>query len=290
MSIERIGIVGFGQMGTGIALVCAKAGLDVVAYDLDARSLDRGFSRLDVSLDRLVTGRHLSEEAREIARGRVRGVLTLKELSDRDLIIEAVVELADTKTKVFAELDRICGPETIFTSNTSSLTIIEIAAATKRPDRFAGLHFFNPPVVMKLVEIARALTTSEATIEALQMLVRRIGHKPIVCSDTPGFVVNRLLVPYLLDAIRALDENVATPEEIDTAIKLGLRYPMGPFELLDYTGLDTILSVSNQFFAEFHSANMAPPPLLKRMVLAGHLGVKSRKGFYDYGPDGKRAT
>ena len=191
------------------------------------------------------------------------------------------------KKEVFEELDRVCPPTTIFASNTSSLTIIEIAAATKRPDRFAGLHFFNPPVVMQLVEVVKAITTSDATIEALRAFVTRLGHQPVVCKDTPGHRQSAH-DPIMLEAIRALEQGVATPEDIDKAVKLGLRHPMGPFELIDYTGLDINLHVANTFFDEFRDPAWAPPPLLKRMVLAGHLGVKTGKGFYEYDENGKR--
>jgi 3-hydroxybutyryl-CoA dehydrogenase len=196
----------------------------------------------------------------------------------------------DAKKEVFEQLDRVCPPTTIFASNTSSLTIIEIAAATKRPDRFAGLHFFNPPVVMQLVEVVKAITTSDATVEALRAFVTRLGHTPVVCKDTPGFIVNRLMIPIMLEAIRALEQGVASAEDIDKAVKLGLRHPMGPFELIDYTGLDINLHVANTFFDEFRDPAWAAPPLLKRMVLAGHLGVKTGKGFYEYDENGKRKT
>jgi 3-hydroxybutyryl-CoA dehydrogenase len=182
----------------------------------------------------------------------------------------------------------VCPPATIFASNTSSLPIVDMAAATKRPDRFAGLHFFNPAPVMQLVEIVRAITTSDATIETLRGFVQKLGKTPVVCKDVPGFIVNRLMVPYLLGAIRVLEQGIATPQEIDTAVKLGLRHPMGPFELLDYTGLDINLHVANVFFEEFKDPNMAPPPLLRRMVAAGRLGKKTGKGFYDYDEKGER--
>jgi len=288
MAIERVGIVGFGQMGSGIAQVCAMAGLDVLAREIDQKFIERGFSRIDSSLARLVKAGKVSEDDAKKARGRIRGTTALADFKDRDLIIEAVVEVMEAKKEVFEQLDRVCPPATIFASNTSSLTIIEIAAATKRPDRFAGLHFFNPPVVMQLVEVVKAITTSDATIEALRAFVTRLGHTPVICKDTPGFIVNRLMIPIMLEAIRALEEGVATAEDIDKAVKLGLRHPMGPFELIDYTGLDINLHVANTFFDEFRDPAWAPPPLLKRMVLAGHLGVKTGKGFYEYDENGKR--
>ena len=288
MAIERVGIVGFGQMGSGIAQVCAMAGLDVLAREIDHKFIEKGLSRIDSSLARLVKSAKVSADDAKKTRGRIRGTTALADFKDRDLVIEAVIEVMDAKKEVFEQLDRVCPPETIFASNTSSLTIIEIAAATKRPDRFAGLHFFNPPIVMQLVEIVRALTTSEATVAALREFVTRLGHQPVVCKDTPGFIVNRLMVPIMLEAVRALEQGVATAEDIDKAVKLGLRHPMGPFELIDYTGLDINLHVANTFFEEFRDPAWAPPPLLKRMVLAGYLGVKTGRGFYEYDESGKR--
>ena len=290
MAIERVGIVGFGQMGSGIAQVCAIAGLDVLAREIDQKFIEKGFSRIDSSLARLVKSGKASEDDAKKARGRIRGTTALADFNDRDLVIEAVIEVIDAKKEVFEQLDGVCPPSTIFASNTSSLTIIEIAAATTRPDRFAGLHFFNPPVVMQLVEVVKAITTSDATMETLRAFVTRLGHTPVVCKDTPGFIVNRLMIPIMLEAVRALEQGVATAEDIDKAVKLGLRHPMGPFELIDYTGLDINLHVANAFFEEFRDPAWAPPPLLKRMVLAGHLGVKTGKGFYEYDESGKRKT
>ncbi len=290
MAIERVGIVGFGLMGSGIAQVCAMAGLDVLAREIDQKFIEKGFARIDSSLARVVKSGKVSEDDAKKARGRIRGTTALADFKDRDLVIEAVIEVMDAKKEVFEQLDRVCPPATIFASNTSSLTIIEIAAATKRPDRFAGLHFFNPPVVMQLVEVVKAITTSDATMETLRAFVTRLGHTPVVCKDTPGFIVNRLMIPIMLEAVRALEQGVATVEDIDKAVKLGLRHPMGPFELIDYTGLDINLHVANTFFDEFRDPAWAPPPLLKRMVLAGHLGVKTGKGFYEYDENGKRKT
>ncbi len=290
MAIERVGIVGFGLMGSGIAQVCAMAGLDVLAREIDQKFIEKGFARIDSSLARVVKSGKVSEDDAKKARGRIRGTTALADFKDRDLVIEAVIEVMDAKKEVFEQLDRVCPPATIFASNTSSLTIIEIAAATKRPDRFAGLHFFNPPVVMQLVEVVKAITTSDATMETLRAFVTRLGHTPVVCKDTPGFIVNRLMIPIMLEAVRALEQGVATVEDIDKAVKLGLRHPMGSFELIDYTGLDINLHVANTFFDEFRDPAWAPPPLLKRMVLAGHLGVKTGKGFYEYDENGKRKT
>jgi 3-hydroxybutyryl-CoA dehydrogenase len=290
MAIARVGVVGFGQMGSGIAQVCAQAGFDTIVREVDQSLVDKGFGRVDSSLARLVKGGRATEADAKAARGRMRGTTLLSDFKDRDLVIEAIVEEIGPKKKVFAELDAICPPGTIFASNTSSLTIVEMAAATKRPDRFAGLHFFNPPVIMKLVEIVKALTTSDDTVSTLREFVTKIGKTPVVCKDTTGFIVNRVMVPYLLGAIRALEQGVATKEDIDQAVKLGLGHPMGPFELLDYTGLDINLHVAEIFFDEFRDPNMAPPSLLRRMVLAGRLGTKSGSGFYEYDEQGKRKT
>ncbi len=288
MAIERVGVAGFGAMGSGIAQVCAQAGFAVTVREVDQAALDRGWKSVDGSLARLVKAGRLSEGDAKAARGRIRPTTTLADLAESDLVIEAVLEIADVKRKVFEELDRLCPPRTLFASNTSSLPIVDMAAVTKRPDRFAGLHFFNPAPVMQLVEIVRAITTSDATIDALRAFAQRLGKTPVVCKDVPGFIVNRLMVPYLLGAIRVLEQGVATPDEIDTAVKLGLRHPMGPFELLDHTGLDINLHVANVFYDEFKDASMAPPPLLRRMVAAGHLGKKTGKGFYDYDEKGER--
>jgi len=288
MAIERVGIVGFGQMGSGIAQVCAMAGLDVLAREIDQKFIEKGFSRIDSSLARVVKSGKASEDDAKKTRGRIRGTTALADFKDRDLVIEAVIEVMDAKKEVFEQLDRVCPPSTIFASNTSSLTIIEIAAATKRPDRFAGLHFFNPPVIMKLVEIVKAITTSDDTVATIKEFVGKIGKTGVVCKDTTGFIVNRLMVPYLLGAIRMLELGVATKEDIDNAVKLGLCYPMGPFELIDYTGVDINYHVAGVFFDEFKEAYMAPPPLLRRMFLAGQLGTKTGKGFYEYDDQGKR--
>ncbi len=288
MAITKVGVVGFGQMGSGIAQVCAAAGLDVVAREVEQKFIDSGYRRIDSSLARVVKSGKLSEDDAKKTRGRIRGTTALADLADRDLIIEAVVELIEPKREVFAELDRLCPGSTIFASNTSSLTIIEIATATKRSDRFAGLHFFNPPVVMQLVEVVRTLVTSDSTIESLTEFVTKIGKTPAVCKDTPGFIVNRLMVPIMLEAVRALEAGVATVEDIDNAVKLGLRHPMGPFELIDYTGIDINYHVANVLFEEFKDPKWAPPALLKRMFLAGHLGTKTGKGFYEYDETGKK--
>ncbi|TMF27264.1 MAG: 3-hydroxybutyryl-CoA dehydrogenase [Chloroflexi bacterium] len=290
MAIQRVGVVGFGQMGSGIAQVCAQAGLDTLVREVDQSLIDKGMQRVDGSLARLVKSQRTSETDAKAARGRIRGTLALADFKDRDLVIEAVVEEMGPKKKVFGELDTVCPPATIFCSNTSSLTIVEMAAATKRPDRFAGLHFFNPPVIMKLVEIVQAITTSDETIASLKDFVAKLGKTGVLCKDTTGFIVNRLMVPYLLGAVRMLELGIATKEDIDQAVKLGLGYPMGPFELIDYTGVDINYHVANVFFDEFRDPSMAAPSLLRRMFLAGRLGTKSGRGFYEYDEQGKRKT
>ena len=290
MAIQRVGVVGFGQMGSGIAQVCAQAGLDTLVREVDQSLIDKGMQRVDGSLARLVKSQRTSETDAKAARGRIRGTLALADFKDRDLVIEAVVEEMGPKKKVFGELDTVCPPATIFCSNTSSLTIVEMAAATKRPDRFAGLHFFNPPVIMKLVEIVQAITTSDETIASLKDFVAKLGKTGVLCKDTTGFIVNRLMVPYLLGAVRMLELGIATKEDIDQAVKLGLGYPMGPFELIDYTGVDINYHVANVFFDEFRDPSMAAPSLLRRMFLAGRLGTKSGRGFYEDDEQGKRKT
>jgi len=290
VAIQKVGIVGFCQMGSGIAQVCAMAGFDVLAREIDQKFIDGGMKRIDGSLARVVKSGRVTEDDAKAARERIKGTTSLAEFADRDLVIEAVIEVMEAKHEVFRELDRVCPPTTLFASNTSSLAIIEIAAATKRTDRFAGLHFFNPPVVMQLVEIVRALTTSDATVSALREFVTRLGHQPVVCKDTPGFIVNRLMIPIMLEAVRALEQGVATVEDMDKAVKLGLRHPMGPFELIDYTGVDINYHVANVFFDEFKDPKWAPPALLKRMYLAGQLGVKTGKGFYEYDETGKKKS
>ena len=218
MSIEKVGIVGFGAMGSGIAQVAAMAGFDVLVRDVDQKFIDRGFERIDTSLPRVVKAGRLTEEGAKATRGRIRSTTSLADFKDRDLVIEAVVEILEEKKKVFGELDAVCPPSAIFASNTSSLTIVEMAATTKRGDRFAGMHFLNPPVMMPLVEIVQAITTSDATIEALRDFVKRLGHTGVVCKDTTGFIVNRILIAYLHAAIGLLEKGVATADEIDTAV------------------------------------------------------------------------
>jgi 3-hydroxybutyryl-CoA dehydrogenase len=281
--IRRVGVVGCGLMGSGIAESAARAGYEVVVRELTPGLLDRGLSRIDTSMKRAVERGKLDASARDAARGRIRGTTALDELADVDLIVEAVLEKMDEKKAVLRDLDRLVAPEVILASNTSSLSITEMASVTKRADRVVGVHFFNPVPVMALVEIVRGLVTSDETVRRAREFGQSLGKTVVIAKDTPGFIVNRLLVPYLLDAIRVLELGVASREDIDTAITLGLGHPMGPLTLLDFVGLDTTYYIAEAMFAEFKDTRYAPPPLLKQMVLAGWHGRKSGRGFYEYG-------
>lgn len=283
MTVRRVGVVGCGLMGSGIAEVCARAGYQVLVREVTSELLERGLARIDASLRRAVERGKVAEETAHRAREAIRGTVTLRDLGESELVIEAVVEQMAEKQAVFRELDGLCPPHTIFASNTSSLSITEMASATKRPDRVVGMHFFNPVPVMTLVEVVRGLHTSEATLEATKAFAVSVGKRVVVAKDYPGFIVNLLLVPYLLDAVRALELGVATKEDIDTAITLGLNHPMGPLTLLDFVGLDTTHYIAEAMYAEFKDARYAPPPLLKKMVVAGFLGRKAGRGFYEYG-------
>jgi len=282
MAIKKVGVVGCGLMGGGIAQVTAEAGYPVVVREVTQPLLDKGLGAIKKNLDRSVEKGRMTAEARDKALANLKGTTSLEDLKDCDLIIEAIVENIEEKKQLFAALDALCPPHTIIASNTSSCTVIEMAAATKRMDRVVGLHFFNPVPMMKLVEVVRTIQTGEATFRAAWDFAKSVGKEPVAAKDTTGFVVNLLLVPYLLDAIRALERGVASVVDMDKAMKLGCGYPMGPFTLLDFVGLDTTLHIGDIMFAEFRDARYAPPPLLRRMVLAGMHGRKSGKGFYDY--------
>ena len=282
MAVKTIGVVGCGLMGSGIAQVCAGAGLTTWVCEVDQGALDRGMARIRKFLDDGVAKGKVTAEDRDKVLGNLKGTTKLDALAPCELVIEAAVENLETKRQVFAALDQAVAPDAVLSSNTSSLSITEIAAHTKRPERVVGLHFFNPVPIMKLVEIIRALTTSDAAFAKAQEFVTQIGKTPVLCKDTPGFVVNRLLVPYLLDAVRVLETGIASKEDIDNGMKLGCGHPMGPLTLLDFVGLDTTYYIANIMFEEFKEPRFAAPPLLKRMVLAGHLGRKSGRGFYEY--------
>ena len=282
MAIQKVGVVGCGLMGSGIAQVVAQAGCQVVVREISAELVEKGLKTIEKNLQRMVEKGSLSDAERNAVRGRLRGTTSLDELRDVDLVIEAIIEQLPAKKELFSALDQLCPPATIFASNTSSISITEMATATGRPDRFLGLHFFNPVPVMKLVEMIRTIATSPQVFEEVVAFAERLGKTPVRTSDRTGFIVNRLLVPYLLDAIRALEEGVASIEDIDKSMKLGCGHPMGPLTLLDFVGLDTTYYIANVLFDEFKERRFAPPPLLKRMVLAGWYGRKAGRGFYDY--------
>ena len=277
-----MGVVGCGLMGSGIAQVCARAGLPTRVREVDEALLARGLRRIDDFLAAGVERGRTSPEDAARVKANLAGTTRLEDLARCDLVIEAIVERAEAKRETFAALEAIVGPETVFASNTSSLCITELATATERPDRFVGLHFFSPVPVMKLVEVIRGLATSDSTFERALAFGRALGKEPVTAPDRPGFIANRLLIPYLLDAVRAHESGAGTIEDIDKTMTLGCGYPMGPFTLLDFVGLDTAYSIANIMYDEFRDPKYAPPPLLKRMVLAGRLGRKSGRGFYAY--------
>ena len=282
MTISKVGVVGCGLMGSGIAQVVAQAGYATTVVEADQALLERGLTGLRRNLDGLVDKGRLAPDQRDAARERITGTVRLDDLAGVDLVIEAITENPVVKKETFTQLDRICPSHALLASNTSSCTITELAAATKRPAQVLGLHFFNPAPVMKLVEVIRTILTGDPAFKVAWGFVQSLGKTPVAAQDTTGFVVNRLLVPYLLEAVRLLESGVASKEDIDQAMKLGCGYPMGPFTLLDLVGLDTTLYVAEVMFQEFREARFAPPPLLRRMVMAGHLGKKSGKGFYDH--------
>jgi 3-hydroxybutyryl-CoA dehydrogenase len=286
MAIKKVGVLGCGLMGSGIAQVSAMAGCDVVVLEADQKFIDKGFAGIEKSLGKLaerpVEKGGITAEQKDAARARLKGTLNNKDLADCDLIIEAIIENPEIKKKTFAELDSFVKKDAIFATNTSSISVTELAAATKRPDRFIGLHFFNPVPLMKLVEVVKTIATADAVMNDAVEFGKKVGKVPVRTSDKTGFIVNRLLVPYLLDAIRAYEEGVGSIPDIDNAMKLGCGYPMGPFTLLDFVGLDTTYYITHVMFDEFKERRFAAPALLKRLVLAGWYGKKSGKGFYDH--------
>ena len=282
MKIEKVGVVGCGLMGSGIAEVAAKAGFDVVVREVSEEFIEAGRKRIEKSLARAVDKGKLEPKDRNDTLARLDFSIDLAGLAECDLVIEAIVESMEAKNELFSTLDGLCGSETIFASNTSSLTITDMAAATKRPDRVVGLHFFNPVPVMKLVEVVRTIATSDDAFDAAFSFAKDLGKQPIAAKDNSGFVVNLLLVPYMLDAIRHLERGVASIEDIDRAMTLGLGYPMGPFTLCDFVGIDTLYRISEIMFDEYREERYAPPPLLKRIVSMGRYGKKAGKGFYDW--------
>ena len=282
MDISKVGVVGYGLMGSGIAEIAAKSGFDVVVREVNDELLEKGKGRIRKSMDRAVDKEKLSAEDRDAAWARLTFVTEVAGLAECDLVIEAIVEDLEIKNALFRELDGLCGEGTIFASNTSSLTITDMAAATDRPDRFVGLHFFNPVPVMKLVEVVKTIATSEETFDRAFAFSKAVGKVPIAAKDNSGFVVNLLLVPYMLDAIRQLERGVASVEDIDTGMALGCGYPMGPFVLCDFVGIDTLYKISEIMFDEYREERYAPPPLLKRIVALGRYGRKTGQGFYDW--------
>ena len=287
MAIKKVGVVGCGLMGSGIAQVCAAAGFETVVREVAPEVVEKGLKGIDKNLARLVEKGTITEAQKSEIRGRLKGTTAIEDLKDCDLVIEAIIEQLPAKRELFAKLDTLCGPNAIFASNTSSLTITEISTATKRPERFVGLHFFNPVPVMKLVEVVRTISTDPAVYDAMVEFGAMLGKVPVRAHDSTGFIVNRLLVPYLLDAIRALEEGVGSIEDIDNSMKLGCGHPMGPLTLLDFVGLDTTYYIANIMFEEFREKRFASPPLLKRMGLAGWNGRKAGRGFYDYADPSK---
>jgi 3-hydroxybutyryl-CoA dehydrogenase len=282
MEIKKVGVVGCGLMGSGIVEVCAKAGYEVVVSEINEEFLQKGMDRINKSLSRAVSKGKATQEEMDATLGRVKGTTKMADFAPCDLVIEAAVENMELKKQIFTELDGILRPEAIIGSNTSSLCITEMASVTQRGDKVLGIHFFNPVPIMPLLELVRTILTSDETLAVAQEFGQSVGKTTVVAKDTPGFIVNRLLIPYLLHAVRIYEDGLATKEDIDTAIKLGLNHPMGPLALLDLVGLDTTLFIADAMFEEFKDPRYAAPPLLRRMVLAGHLGRKSGKGFYDY--------
>ncbi len=282
MAIRKVGVVGAGLMGSGIAQTCAQSGYETIVREVNQEFLDKGIARIYSAWDMLASKGKLSQGQVDENRARIHGTLDLADFADCDLVIEAVLENMEEKLRLFPALDRTLKPEAIIVSNTSSLNVTQMGAVTKRPDKVCGLHFFNPAPVMKLVEVVRTISTSEETIATVKQFAVSLGKTPVLAKDTAGFIVNFLLIPYLLAAIRMLENGMATRNDIDTAMKLGCGYPMGPFTLLDYVGLDTTLWAAEAIYDEYRDPLYAPPPLLRRMVLSGMYGRKSGKGFYDY--------
>jgi 3-hydroxybutyryl-CoA dehydrogenase len=291
MEIKKVGVLGCGLMGSGIAQVAAAAGFDVVVLEQEQKFLDKGFAGIDKSLGRLVergTAKGgITPEQKTETQSRLKGTTNMKDLADCDIVIEAIIENVELKRKTYAELDAIVKKDAIFATNTSSISVTELMTATKRPERFIGLHFFNPVPMMKLVEVVKTIATAPEVFDAAVEFGKKVGKVPVRTSDKTGFIVNRLLVPYLLDAIRAYEEGVGSITDIDEAMKLGCGYPMGPFILLDFVGLDTTYYITHVMYDEFKERRFAAPPLLKRLVLAGWYGRKSGKGFYDYSDPAK---
>lgn len=285
MAIKKVGVLGCGLMGSGIAQVSAQSGYDVVIREVNQDLLDKGLGNIEKFLQKGVDRGKTSESDMKETLSKISGTVDIGDLADCDIVIEAIIENMELKGAVYKELSEACKPETIFASNTSSLSITEMASYTNRPDKMVGIHFFNPVPLMKLVEVARCVTTSDESFDSAFDFAASLGKTPVKCGDSTGFVVNRLLVPYLLDAIRQLENGLASVEDIDNAMKLGVGYPMGPFTLLDFVGIDTTLYIADIMFDEFKQHQYSAPPLMRRMIHAGYFGRKSGKGFYDYTGD-----
>ena len=286
MEIKKVGVLGCGLMGSGIAQVAATAGFDVTVLELEQKYLDKGFAGIEKSLakfaERPVEKGGITAQQKDAIQARLKGTTNRQNLADCDIVIEAIIENVQQKKDMYDSLDGIVRKDAIFATNTSSISVTELMAATSRPERFIGLHFFNPVPLMKLVEVVRTIATSPEVYDAAYEFAKRLGKVPVRTSDKTGFIVNRLLVPYLLDAIRAYEEGVGSIEDIDNAMKLGSGYPMGPFTLLDFVGLDTTYYITYVMYDEFKERRFASPPLLKRLVMAGWYGRKTGRGFYDY--------
>jgi 3-hydroxybutyryl-CoA dehydrogenase len=280
--VRKVGVIGCGIMGSGIVEVIAKSGADVTFVEIDEEKVARGKAAVEKSLGKAVERGKLTEEDRDAVLGRITGTTKLEDVAHADLVIEAITEDLDTKLHIFRRLDELTGPDIVLASNTSSLPLVQMATVTKRPDKVIGMHFFNPPPVMKLLELVKALTTSDETVDFAKGFGERLGKTTVLAKDRAGFIVNLLLTSYLNAAVKMYEEGFASAEDIDTAIKLGLGHPMGPLELLDLIGIDTMLSVGDVLYEEFKDPAYAAPPLARRMVQAGHLGRKTGKGFYDY--------
>jgi len=282
MEIKQVGVVGCGQMGGGIAQVCAQSGYQVIVSEVNEELLNKGLARVNSSLTKAVEKGKITEQDKEAILSRIKGTTDMKDFSGCDLVIEAAIENLDLKKKIFAELDQTCPKHAILATNTSCLSIIDMAMATARPDKVLGVHFFNPAPLMKLLEIVRTIATSDETLEIAKAFGQSLGKTVVIAQDAPGFIVNRLMVPQLLNAIRMVEAGVATKEDIDTGMTLGLNHPLGPLSLADLVGLDTLYFIAEAIYAEFKDPQFAPPILLKKMVTAGWLGRKTGKGFYEY--------
>lgn len=282
MELKTIGVVGAGLMGSGIAQTVAQSGYQTVLSEINQQLLDKGLGMIKNNLSNAVSKGRIQQADMDAVMGRIKGITSVKDFKDCDLIVEAAVENMDLKKKIFAELDQVCPPHTIIGTNSSSLSVIDLAMATKRPDKILGLHFFNPVPVMKLLEIVKTIVTTDETLDICKAFGAKLGKTVITAKDSPAYIVNRLLIPYLMAAVRLYEVGYASKEDIDAGMRLGCNYPMGPLELMDFVGCDTALYAAQAMYDELHEPQMAPPLLLKKMVAAGQLGRKTGKGFYDY--------